>query len=118
MSTNIEQIGYCPNCQQNVLMKRTDINVYLAIILFIFGFFGFIIYLIIHFTRPPDKCVHCETQCTTRLVDSTGQLILKENIDASSTKIVGSKPNYCPLCGEKMDARNPDFCPNCGTHLD
>ncbi|TFG11100.1 MAG: hypothetical protein EU535_07750 [Promethearchaeota archaeon] len=116
--SSIEQIGYCPQCQQNVLMKRKDLNVGLAIILFILGFFGFIIYLIIHFSQPPDKCVHCDTQCTTRLLDSTGKVVLNQALPSNQFKVVGDKPNYCPLCGEKMDARQPNFCPNCGTQFD
>ena len=116
--SSIEQIGYCPQCKQNVLMKRTDLNICLAIILFIFGFFGFIIYLIIHYTQPPDKCVHCDTQCNTRLVDSSGQVLLPQAIPSDQSRVVGNKPNFCPLCGEKMDARNPNFCPSCGTQFD
>ncbi|MHA1147050.1 MAG: hypothetical protein ACTSR8_02285 [Promethearchaeota archaeon] len=116
--TSIEQIGFCPQCKQNVLMKRKDLNIGLAIILIILGFFGFIIYLIFHYTQPPNKCIHCETQCNTRLLDASGQVLLPQNIPSDQLRIIGNKPNYCPLCGEKMDTRNPNLCSGCGTEFD
>ena len=55
--------GFCPRCNQNVLLTRKDFDTCLAIILLIFtAGIGLIIYLAVYHSKPEDKCVHCGTQ--------------------------------------------------------
>ncbi|MHA1821596.1 MAG: hypothetical protein ACTSU2_11545 [Promethearchaeota archaeon] len=55
--------GYCPHCGRMVTTTREDIDVGLALfLLFCTGGIGLIIYLIIYYTQPEDKCVFCKTK--------------------------------------------------------
>ena len=65
-------IGYCEHCKQNVLLSRQDIDTCLAIILLLFtAGIGLIIYLIIYYSRPKNRCVHCGTEVVTFLEQQT-----------------------------------------------
>ncbi len=100
--------GYCPGCQQNVLLKREEMNIGLAIILFCFGCVGFIIYLFIHLSKPEDRCIHCGTQITIS-TQPTQQLDYQPQATQNLEEI-----KFCPSCGSKIDIKNLEFCPNCG----
>lgn len=105
-------LGYCPQCRQNVLMKREEINYCLAIILFFTGI-GLLIYLIIYFSKREDKCVHCGMRCQTP--NQNGQITYQTS---NVTNIQGEKAIFCPLCGSELDKRNQNFCPSCGSNID
>lgn len=130
-------VGYCPHCKQNVLLKRDDIDICLAIILLIFtAGIGLIVYLIIYYSKPENKCIHCGSVCQVMLpsqypepstelsykpqtnskqISYRGQALpqLKEDL-AFSEKI---EEKTCPFCGEKLDNRGVKHCPNCGSKL-
>jgi hypothetical protein len=53
----------CPKCQTVVQTTREDIDVALAIFLFCCtGGIGLVIYLIVYFIQPEDRCVFCGTK--------------------------------------------------------
>lgn len=115
--------GWCPRCQQNVLLTREEIDTCLAIILLIFtAGIGLIIYLVIYYRRAEDRCIHCGTKITTLQPESPYRYqpqIQQSPYSASvnvSEEITGATPNYCPLCGEKLEI-GIKFCPNCGSKI-
>ncbi|MFX1503168.1 MAG: zinc-ribbon domain-containing protein [Promethearchaeota archaeon] len=115
--------GWCPRCQQKVLLKREEIDTCLAIILLIFtAGIGLIIYLAIYYRRAEDRCIHCSTKITTTPIQSSyaSQPQIQQSPYSTSAngseKITGATPNYCPLCGEKLDM-GIRFCPNCGSQI-
>ncbi|MFW9988514.1 MAG: zinc-ribbon domain-containing protein [Candidatus Odinarchaeota archaeon] len=115
--------GWCPRCQQNVLLKREEIDTCLAIILLIFtAGIGLIIYLAIYYRRAEDRCIHCSTKITTLQPQSPyrSQPQIQQSPNSASAniseKITGASPNYCPLCGEKLEI-GISFCPNCGSKI-
>ena len=56
--------NYCPNCKQNVLTVREDINLCLIIILCILSAGIFVlIYLAIYYSKEPNRCAHCKSIC-------------------------------------------------------
>jgi hypothetical protein len=118
-------IGYCPNCQQNVLLKRKDIDVCLAIILLLFtAGIGLLIYLIIYYSTEKNRCIHCGTVITAPLDQSVQYseklpYIQKEiQKEGSPVEIItGEQAYFCPLCGEALDERDPSYCPNCGSKI-
>ena len=98
-------------------------DVGLAILLFCCtGGIGFIIYIVIYFGKPEDRCVFCSNQT----VPYSGQ-----EVTPTSTNVYGqpqpssaispvnsSRPlNYCPNCGEKI-TEEAKFCESCGTELE
>ncbi len=122
--------GYCENCGQNVLATRERMDTCLAIILLIFtAGIGFFIYLIIHYSKEPNRCIHCSSiiQLTLpkRYSQSREQLPYQQqarppqkyalNEDIIQVQEEGAK--FCPLCGEKLDNRKDKFCQNCGSRL-
>jgi len=118
MST-LTPVGYCPNCRQNVLVKREEIHIGLAILLFLLTFIGFFIYLILYYRKPEDRCIHCGTQCLN-VLDKSSTVVASQNhleMGSLNQEVISEKAAYCPLCGSELDQRNPKFCPNCGSDL-
>ncbi len=123
--TTTNPIGWCPRCQQNVLLKREDIDTCLAIILLIFtAGIGLLIYLAWYYSRPEQNCVHCGYKITALQTPSpytyhTQPQIQQPSYSAplnTSEEITGSRPNFCSLCGEKLDP-GISYCPNCGSQI-
>ncbi|MHA1194654.1 MAG: zinc-ribbon domain-containing protein [Promethearchaeota archaeon] len=143
--TTTNPTGYCPHCQQNVLLTREDIDWPLAILLLCFtGGIGFIIYLIIYYNKPENRCVHCNSvvnpisapnknihEFKTILPETTSDEINPYKISNKNSlqvkepslseenveKIESEAIKYCPFCGERLMAENYKFCPSCGTKL-
>ncbi|MFX1236266.1 MAG: zinc-ribbon domain-containing protein [Promethearchaeota archaeon] len=129
-------IGYCNHCQQNVLLKRKEFDVCLAIILVFFtAGIGLLIYLAIYHSKPPDRCVHCNSLCFPQVTaKSSNSTIQNNNIAPKNPYIVqDQKPKeiqmpqkieeeippekgYCGFCGEEITP-GTKFCPSCGTKL-
>ncbi|MFX1258272.1 MAG: hypothetical protein ACFFAN_10455 [Promethearchaeota archaeon] len=128
-------IGYCLNCKQNVLLIRKRLDPLIGIILFCCTFgISFFIFLIIHYSKPENRCIHCGTICTVlpnQYIQKSSQLLYQQQTqDYQSTshpqynkpyiqveRVEGEKANYCPLCGAKLDNRNKKFCSNCGNEI-
>ena len=117
-------IGYCEYCKQNVLLTRQEIDTWLAIILLIFtAGIGLIIYLIIYYMRPRNRCIHCGTEVHSFLDHQTvnAKKISSQQqgkIEVLPVEIVeGEKANYCPLCGADLDENQQNFCPSCGSKI-
>jgi hypothetical protein len=134
MTTN--PTGYCPHCQQNVLLTREDIDICLAIILLIFtAGIGLIIYLTIYYSRPEDKCVHCRTRVSPIQTQPVGQIPHQDQAQpypytyqtqptqgyTASSSVEGireEEPLFCVYCGEKLKVKGIKFCPNCGNKIE
>jgi len=121
--TTLNPTGWCPRCQQNVLLKREEIDTCLAIILLIFtAGIGLIIYLAIYYSRPEQNCIHCGAKITALQTESpyTSQPQIQQSPYSApasiSEEVTGAKPNFCALCGEKLDM-GIKFCPNCGSQI-
>lgn len=123
--TTLNPTGWCPRCQQNVLLKREEIDTCLAIILLIFtAGIGLIIYLAIYFSRPEENCIHCGAKITAvqdpiqptyQSQPQTQQTSYSTSVNVSE-EVTGFKPVFCALCGEKLDS-GTSFCPNCGSQI-
>jgi len=113
--------GYCPHCQQNVLMRREEINIVLAILLLCCTGIGFFIYLIFYYSKPVNQCVHCSSICQATLpskaIQATQQLQYQMQTSTQNVQIVESHLKFCPLCGNKLDEDTKNFCPSCGSKL-
>ena len=113
--------GYCPHCQQNVLMAREEMNVALAILLLCCTGIGFVIYLIFYYRKPENKCIHCGSNCQSTLPNNSSQTVQQlQNQIQSNTEIantLGNQLKFCPLCGNKLDEGSQNFCANCGSKL-
>lgn len=134
--TTTNPTGYCPHCQQNVLLTREDIDICLAIILLIFtAGIGLIIYLAIYYSRPEDKCVHCGTRINPIQQQPVGQIPYQDQAQknpyiyqsqptqgytASSgfEEFKEEEPLFCAYCGEKLEVKGIKFCPNCGNKVE
>ncbi|MEE9378056.1 MAG: zinc-ribbon domain-containing protein [Candidatus Lokiarchaeia archaeon] len=121
--TTLNPTGWCPRCQQNVLLKREEIDTCLAIILLIFtAGIGLIIYLAVYYSRPEQNCIHCGYKITALQTQSpyTSQPQIQQSSYPTpaniSEEVTGVKPNFCALCGEKLDM-GIKFCPNCGSQI-
>ena len=121
--TTLNPTGWCPRCQQNVLLKREEIDTCLAIILLIFtAGIGLIIYLAIYYSKAEDRCIHCSSKITALQTESpyTSQPQIQQSSYSTpaniSEEVTGVKPNFCALCGEKLDM-GIKFCPNCGSQI-
>ncbi|MFW9899069.1 MAG: hypothetical protein ACFFDO_07400 [Candidatus Thorarchaeota archaeon] len=120
--TSITPMGFCSHCQQNVLLHREPIDALLAIILFCCTFgIGFFIYLIIYYSRPENRCVHCGTEVSALLSQDSqviSQLPYQQQTQYSQVKTIESDiVKYCPLCGGKLDSQYQNFCPTCGSKI-
>jgi hypothetical protein len=117
-------IGYCPRCQQQVLITREDINWGIAILLLCFtGGIGLIIYLVIYYSKSEYRCVHCNTRVLSRQIQFSQTDPIYQNESILSTQpreenfIESDKPKYCPFCGEQLESPNIKYCSNCGTRV-
>ncbi len=124
----LNQTGYCYHCKQQVLLKREDIDMCLAIILLFFtAGIGLIIYLAIYYGKEENRCVHCGATCS-QTIESPGSQVTPQvspqpqyqerslppqEIVQQNTKDV----NFCPFCGESFDQKGVKFCPNCGSKI-
>ena len=111
--------GYCPRCSQDVLLTREEINWGVALLLLCFtGGIGLIIYLVIFYSKPEDRCIHCNTRVLSRAQQHT-QVIEPSTPSANhEIKVTESEsPKYCPFCGEQLESSNVRFCSNCGTKV-
>ncbi len=107
--------GFCPRCNQQVLLARKEFDTCLAIVLLLFTVIGFFIYLAVYYNKKEDRCVHCQTQITF----SQGQVQFQSSTsrntsEAEEIEVITAK--YCPLCGEKFVV-GIKFCPNCGSKI-
>lgn len=117
----VNNIGYCPHCKQNVLLKREDIDVCVAIILFFFtAGIGLIVYLIIYYSKPQNRCVNCNSIVSPALSEH----MTREEIEApekpnpySLTSTNNESIKFCAYCGEAIQSKNTQFCAHCGTKL-
>ena len=113
--------GYCPHCQQNVLMAREEMNVALAILLLCCTGIGFIIYLIFYYSKPQNKCIHCGSLYQANLPNKSSQTTLQlqnhTQSNAENAKTLENQLKFCPLCGNNLDTGNQKFCANCGSKL-
>lgn len=116
--------GFCSRCNQNVLLKREDIDVCLAIILLIFtAGIGLIIYLAIHYNKEPNYCEYCGTKITSPHIQPYQEEIQSQLQQApqfvpfeGTEEIEGKMPKYCSYCGEKLEV-GIVYCPNCGSQV-
>ncbi|MHA1349980.1 MAG: LITAF-like zinc ribbon domain-containing protein [Promethearchaeota archaeon] len=57
---------YCPTCEQNVILRRKNFDhIYHEILCFsviLTMGLGFILYLILKYSKPKDRCPNCEAQ--------------------------------------------------------
>ncbi|MFW9894925.1 MAG: zinc-ribbon domain-containing protein [Promethearchaeota archaeon] len=113
MST-INPTGFCPHCNQQVLLTRKDFDTCLAIVLLIFTFIGFFIYIAVYYSRKEEYCVHCGTKIS--LPQSQVQYQSTPTSDLPTESIDITPVSYCSLCGEKLEAQ-VKFCPNCGSKI-
>ncbi|MHA2035305.1 MAG: zinc ribbon domain-containing protein [Promethearchaeota archaeon] len=108
-------MGFCPRCNQQVLLARKQFDTCLAIVLLLFTGIGFFIYLAVYYSKKEDRCVHCGTQISF----SQGQVQFQPSVSTPSqtqNQNAVAQPQllkYCPLCGEKLEAQ-VKYCPNCG----
>lgn len=116
--------GYCPRCKQEVLLTREEINWGVAILLLCFtGGIGLIIYLAVYYSKPQDRCIHCNTRVISRAPQYSRNINIYQNEAAISNEsqnvevIENDSPKYCPFCGEQLQSSNVRFCPNCGTKV-
>ena len=123
--TTTNPTGWCPRCQQNVLLKREEIDTCLAVILLIFTIgIGLIIYLAIYYSRPEENCIHCGAKITSPQHSSPYTYESQPHVQQSSyptpvnvsEEVTGAIPNFCALCGEKLDV-GAKFCQNCGSQI-
>jgi len=128
MSTR-NRVGYCPICKQNVLLVREALNWPLIIILMIFtAGIGLIIYLIIYYNKPENRCIHCHAQISLKANKSIqpspyfqaeNQKAHHSNFNADKKVKVDetSKHKHCPFCGEPLLNELAKFCAHCGSKV-
>ena len=136
--------GFCPRCNQTVMTKQ-NIDVCGIILGFILGVIPGIICLIIQLTKPQDTCVICggkvlpatsqnhvyqqqpqalPPQQNVTPVRSTPpsyvQVPAKPVMSSSTPNTMmpplQADPQFCPLCGEKVE-KIQKFCSRCGGEL-
>ena len=117
--------GFCQHCSQNVLLRRDEFDVCLAIILLIFtAGIGLIIYIVIYYSKPENRCVHCGNRIP--YVDSS-QYLQQDNNSQGYQQPIQSQPVqesapmeyktiYCTFCGEELKS-GVNYCPNCGSKI-
>jgi len=116
--------GYCPRCGQDVLLTREDIDWGIAILLLCFtGGIGLIIYLVIYYSKPQDRCIHCNTRILSGSSQYSQPSQKSQNQSITSKDIQkvehfeSEQPKYCPFCGEQLESSNVKFCSHCGTKI-
>jgi ribosomal protein S27AE len=112
--------GYCSVCQKMVVGKREDFNIILGIILLCFCCIGFIVYLILYFTRPEDRCPYCKSIIRPPISVQQGAPPTQIQYQPQGSPIpiqtqqeVISKQNFCSNCGSKLELA-VRYCPKCG----
>lgn len=116
--------GFCPSCNTQVLLKREDIDICLAVILLIFTVgIGLILYLVYYYNKQEDRCNICGIKITSSQSPGLyGYDNQPRNQYASISKITQPPeefleeldiPRFCPLCGEKI-VHGIFYCPKCG----
>ncbi len=115
---------------------REDIDWMLAIILLCFTCgIGTFIYLIIYYSKPEDRCVHCNSIVAAQVPGyqlEPDQVVIPQQVQSQSSQVEQSRAQasqiqtteptssegkqFCPYCGEKI-AGNARFCPGCGAKL-
>ena len=124
----INPTGYCYHCKQQVLLKREDIDICLALILLIFtAGIGLVIYIVIYYSKEEDRCVHCGATCSQTLEGSVtqgapqiSQQSQHQDSPSRVQEVVVEKKteiNFCPFCGENFDQGGVKYCPNCGSKV-
>ncbi|MHA1729068.1 MAG: hypothetical protein ACTSWY_10090 [Promethearchaeota archaeon] len=129
--------AYCPVCKREVMTKREDLDVGLAIFLLCCTFgVGIIIYLIVYFMQPEDKCIFCSSQTEPVGHQRTGESYTPyppeqkiepeiEPYKTYSSETVYDGPTqegkssgkkFCPMCGTKFKI-GQKYCENCGGDL-
>ncbi|GAJ06794.1 unnamed protein product, partial [marine sediment metagenome] len=102
------------------------------------GGIGFIIYLIIYYSKTEDRCIHCHSQITAisapyaQPAQQIAQNIQNPYHFQTETQkqqkseytvselVEGVKtiqPNFCPFCGESLENKDVKFCRHCGTKV-
>ena len=120
---------YCPQCNMNVLAKKNDFNIGLAIFLAIFtGGIGLLIYLAIYLDREhKPRCIHCNSICyeqkeVSQMV-SNYHVLNNSNQSQSQnlilkTQNIEEKPKFCHNCGSELErSENAKFCALCGSPI-
>lgn len=117
--------GFCQHCNQNVLLRRDEFDVCLAIILLLFtAGIGLIIYIAIYYSKPEDRCVHCGYKIA--YIDSSQYLPQENHTQDYQQPIppqpiqqsvpIENKTIYCTFCGEQVKS-GVNYCPNCGSKI-
>jgi len=115
---------YCPHCKQRVLLVRKNFDICLALILLIFtAGIGLIVYLIIYYSQPKNRCIHCGTEINllpsefsnVSSLQSSQQAFIKNHQQVVINE--DDNASYCPYCGIKLEKRKQKFCENCGSCL-
>jgi hypothetical protein len=113
----------------NVLTKKEDFRVGLAIILIIFtGGLGLLIYAAIYLDKEKNRCVHCNSVCNYQLVSAqsnTNYQVISSSNQVSSqkgvvqtTQLIEGEAKYCFSCGVELDhSSDAKFCGFCGTKI-
>jgi len=129
--------GYCPQCRQHVLLVREDIDWMLAILLICFSCgLGLIIYLIIYYGKPENRCVHCYTIVEPQApsvyqqppqpyevptpqpyeVPTPQPYEVQTPQNQVQTTKEEKKGKFCPYCGEEV-VEGARFCQGCGAKV-
>ncbi len=62
----MKKIVYCPTCEQKVILRRKNFDhIYHEILCFsviLTMGLGYILYLILKYSKPKDRCPNCEAQ--------------------------------------------------------
>ncbi|MHA1439642.1 MAG: hypothetical protein ACTSPD_18895 [Promethearchaeota archaeon] len=110
----LDEIGYCSNCQQNVHLKREQIDFCIVIILLIFTMgIGLILYFYFYFKKTPNRCELCGRYIPPSMISIQSE----QRAESIESTIIGKKIDYCPLCGEKLDDREIIYCPYCSNRI-
>jgi hypothetical protein len=113
-------LGFCPKCQEEVFLKRNELDICLLIILTLFtAGIGTIIYLIIYYSDEPKRCVKCNSICLPLSPQNRPKKIMVNNNNDGTKNLHHKTINYCPECGVKLgnSSNQANFCPFCGSNL-
>lgn len=118
--TTVNPTGFCPRCNQQVLLVRKEFDTCLAIVLLLFTFIGFFIYIAVYYSKKEDRCIHCGTQISYLQPQTQLQSTPTSDIpavDVTPDLQPQTQVNYCPLCGEKLSDPTQKYCSNCGSKI-